>query len=267
MSIITPNLNGERYLAQSLASVLSQRRDGLDVETIVIDGGSTDGSLAILERQASAITQLVSEPDRGPASAINKGLARAGGEIIGWLNADDVYHPGTLARVREAFDGHPDRALGFGGCRIIDESGAEIRKGITRFKAAFHPLSCRFLIQSINYVSQPAMFFRRSALERAGLLREDLKAAFDYDLILRLWRQGGAFRIPGPPLADFRWHPGSISGRGFENQFREELEAARRDAGRWAPQVWIHEVVRLGIVGVYARMAARRENHPPGGGG
>ncbi|MDZ4199196.1 MAG: glycosyltransferase family 2 protein [Kiritimatiellia bacterium] len=262
ISILTPNFNGERYLEPMLDSVGRQRRDGVDLEWIVVDGGSTDRSLDILRGRGSEIDRILSEPDRGPASAINKGLALARGDLLGWLNADDLYHPGALARVCRAFSEHPDRALGFGGCRIIDESGVEIRKEITRFKAAFHPFSCRFLIQSINYVSQPAMFFRRTAWEKAGPLREDLKAAFDYEFLLRLWRQGGAFRIPGPPLADFRWHPNSISGSGFQNQFREELEAARQDAGRWAPQVLIHEIVRLGIVGCYSRMAARRRPFP-----
>jgi len=250
-----------------MESVLAQRRAGVDLEYIVVDGGSTDGSRAILERYRTELARLVVEPDRGPASAINKGLALARGEIVGWLNADDLYRPGSLARVAAAFAQRPDRALGFGRCRIVDENGCEIRKGITRFKDVFHPISCRFLIQTLNYISQPAMFFRRSAFERAGPLREDLRAAFDYDLILRLWRQGGGFRIAGPPLADFRWHPDSISGRGFREQFREEYEAARRDAGRWAPQVWLHAGVRWGIVTIYARMAARRRAKSGSGGG
>ena len=218
ISVITPNYNGSRYLAQAIESVLAQRRAGVDLEYIVVDGGSTDGSLAILERYRSELARLVVESDRGPASAINKGFALARGEMVGWLNADDLYHPGALARVAEGFALHPGRALGFGRCRIVDVDGREIRKGITRFK----------------------------------------EAAFDYDLVLRLWRQGGAFRIPGPPLADFRWHAGSISGRGFREQFREEYEAARRDAGPWAPQVWLHAGVRWGIVTIYSRMAARR---------
>ena len=260
ISIVTPNYNGARFLAQALDSVREQRRDVPDLEYIVVDGGSTDGSLDLLRARAPEIDRLISEPDRGPASAINKGLALARGEVLGWLNADDRLHPGALARALAGFAAHPRGALGFGGCRIVDETGREIRRGITRFKAAFHPFSCRFLIQTINYISQPATFFRRSAFERAGPLREDLKAAFDYDLFLRLWRHGGAFRIAGAPLADFRWRPDSISGRKFREQFREEWEAARRDAGRWAPQTLLHACVRRGIVAIYGRMAIRRED-------
>ena len=179
------------------------------------------------------------------------------------MNADDRYHPGTLNRVALAMAARPGKSLCFGGCRIVGEKGEEIRQGITRFKEAFFPFSSRFTIQCLNYISQPAMFFRRTALKAAGYLREDMAAAWDYDLTLRLWRQGGAVRVPGPPLADFRWHPGSISARRFHEQFREEFDAAARDAGRLAPQTWIHWLVRWGIVGAYSIMAASRGRNKP----
>ena len=87
-----------------------------------------------------------------------------------------------------------------------------------------------------------------------GGLRKDFKAAWDYDLMLRLWRQGGGVRIPGPPLADFQWHPGSISGTHYRQQFAEEWRAAVEDAGRFSPQAMIHWFVRHGIVACYGRM-------------
>jgi glycosyltransferase involved in cell wall biosynthesis len=260
-SIVMPNRNGERFLEQALRSVLAERGQGIDLEMIVIDGASTDGSLAILERYRRDIAALVSEPDAGPASAINKGLKQATGELVGWLNADDYYHPGALARAVATMREHPGRALCFGRCEIVSEEGAEIRRGITRFKEAFFPVSSRFTIQCINYVSQPATFFRRSAMEVAGFLREDLKAAFDYEYLLRLWRQGGAAAIPGGPVSAFRWHAASISGQHFRRQFREEYEAAAADAGRFSPQALLHRGVRWGIVTSYALMTRR------GGGG
>jgi GT2 family glycosyltransferase len=231
----------------------------VEIEHIVVDGASTDRSLDIIQRHRGRLARLISEPDQGAASAINKGLRLATGDVIGWLNADDRYRPGALRRVAAAFERHPGRALCFGRCPIIDESGTEIRRGITRFKALFFPFSSRFTIQSINYISQPSMLFRRSAYEAAGPLREDWSCAWDYDFILRLWRQGGAIRVPGPALAEFRWHPGSLSGRGFARQFAEELDAAVADAGRWSPQALIHRGVRWGIVTIYGVMARRRE--------
>lgn len=267
VSIITPNKNGERFLEQTIRSVLIQRDAGVNLEYIVLDGASTDGSLKIINRYRDLIDSVISEPDQGPAAAINKGLRLAQGDILAWLNADDVYHPAALARILSVMDDTPQAALCFGSCRIIDERDREIRHPITRFKESFFPFSSRFIIQCINYISQPAMFFRRRALEQTGPLREDLIAAFDYDFILRLWRHGGAVRVPGPPLADFRWRPDSISGSGFQTQFREELHAAARDAGPLAPQTLIHHGVRWGIVGIYALMtfirARQGQGRPP----
>jgi glycosyltransferase involved in cell wall biosynthesis len=263
ISIITPNKNGERFLERTIQSVLAQRNAGVDLEYIVLDGASTDRSLEIINRYRDQIDVVISEPDAGPAAAINKGLGMARGEILAWLNADDVYHPGALHRVLEAMGQTPRAALCFGPCSIVDENSHEIRQAITRFKECFFPLSSRFTIQCINFISQPAMFFRRQALDQAGLLREDLRAAFDYDFVLRLWAQGGAVRVPGPPLADFRWHVGSISGCQFQTQFREELQAAARDAGPLAPQTLIHHGVRWGIVGIYGLMALIQKRNRP----
>lgn len=258
VSVITPSFNSARFITQTVQSVLAQRGNGLELEYLVLDGGSMDGTLDALKPFRHELDFFRSAPDRGPADAINEGLSRATGELVAWLNADDLYHPDALSRVVRAAKEHPRSALFFGRCCIVDEAGMEIRRPITRFKDAFHPFSCRPLIQSINYISQPAMFFRRTAQQAAGTLRLDLKAAWDYDWVLRLWRHGGAHRVPGAPLADFRWHPGSISGHHYAQQFREELEIARADAGRWSPQAFAHTCVRWGIVTIYRAMARRR---------
>jgi len=265
VSVITPNFNGARFLDSTLRSVIAQRADGLDVEYIVVDGGSTDDSMDIIRSHGGHISRVICEKDSGPADAINKGLRIATGDMVAWLGSDDFYYPGALARAVKALDSHPARALCFGHCPIANEAGGEIRVGITRFKEMFFPFSCRFMIQCINYVSQPAMFFRRSAMEKAGLLREDLKCAWDYDFVLRLWRYGGAICVPNPPLAAFRWHEASISGRHFRVQFREEWEVAAADAGRFSLQTLLHLGVRWGIVLSYSAMAAARRSGPAGG--
>ncbi len=253
------NYNGERFLEESLKSVVSQRSDGVELEFIVMDGGSMDGSMGILERHEKDIDVLVSEKDEGPADAIAKGLRKATGEVVCWLNSDDCYYPGALKRVVETMEVYPEKAICFGHCPIVDERGQEIRKGITRFKEMFFPISSRFTIQCINYISQPATFFRRSAWEKVGReMRTDFVAAWDYDLWLRLWRHGGAVRIDKPPLAFFRWHEGSISGQHFRKQFREEWLVTVTDAGRFSLQSLIHLGVRFGIVWSYTLMAALR---------
>jgi hypothetical protein len=142
----------------------------------------------------------------------------------------------------------------------VDPVGQEIRNGITRFKEAFFPYQSRWMFQCINYLSQPACFFRREAVEAAGPLRLDLKAAWDYEFLLRIHRQGRAVRIPQPELARFCWHPGSISGQHFRQQFREEYEAAWADAGRFSVQNVMHWFVMHGIVGVYSWMERRRSS-------
>jgi glycosyltransferase involved in cell wall biosynthesis len=266
ISIITPNYNGARFLEETIRSVLQQRGDGVDLEYILVDGGSRDGSLDIIARYEKDLAATISEPDQGPACAINKGLRKATGDVAAWLNSDDRYHPRALTRVGECLAQHPSRPFCFGHCPIVDEQGLEIRKGITRFKEAFFPVSSRFVFQSINYISQPAVFFRRSALEAVGPLREDMTAAWDYEFLLRLWRKGGGVRIPRPPLADFRWHETSISGQTFARQFKEEYDAAVADAGRWSVQAWLHLGVRWGIVASYRLMQKQRARANRSGG-
>ncbi len=257
-SIITPNYNGERFLEQTLRSVISQADDGVELEYIVVDGNSTDNSHKIIEKYSDRLAKTIIEKDTGPANAINKGLALASGDVLAWLNADDLYYPNTLRRVQQALEGRPEAAICFGACPIIDTQGQEIRAGITRFKEFFYPLSSRFTYQCINYLSQPALFFRRSAFKEAGPLRENMIAAWDYEFILRLWRSGDAVQVSGGPLAAFRWHEQSISGQQFAIQFQEEYKAAQDDAGRFSPQTLLHFFVRWGIVGIYSLMASRR---------
>jgi len=257
-SVITPNYNGEAHIEKTIQSVISQRQKGVDLEYIVVDGNSIDRSLDIIERYSGDIDRLIVEHDTGPANAINKGFAVATGEVISWLNADDLYYPGTLLRVKKGMSENPSAILCFGRCLIVDEYDNEIRKWITRFKELFFPISGRFTHQCINYISQPALFFRRSAHVKTMSLDEDMVAAWDYDFTLRLWHQGDAVRITGKPLAAFRWYESSISGSNYDIQFREELDSVIKDVGSLAPQSIIHRGVRWGIVGIYSLMAKHR---------
>jgi glycosyltransferase involved in cell wall biosynthesis len=259
-SVITPNYNGALYLEKTILSVLSQKKD-VDLEYIVVDGGSSDGSIEIINKYADQITHCVIEKDSGPANAINKGLRLATGDIVSWLNGDDIYYPGTLARVRDSMKSNTENSMCFGNCKIVDETGKETRSAISSFKELFFPVSCRFTYQCINYLSQPALFFRSSAVRKAGLLREDMVAAWDYDFVLRLWHFGTAVRVIGDPLAAFRWHENSISGQNFRLQFQEEYMSAKADAGTFSLQTALHFLVRWGIVGIYSAMSRRRNKN------
>lgn len=257
-SVITANYNGGRFLEEAIRSVAAQKREeGIEVEHTIVDGMSTDCSADIIKKYSQELS-VIRERDTGPANAINKGLRIVSGDVVSWLNADDRYLPGAFGRVRKAFKQNPEAVLCFGRCPIIDEQGDEIRRFITRFKEAFFPISSLFAIQSVNYVSQPAMFLRGDCISRVGPLREDLAAAWDYDFMLRLWKLGKALPIKGLPLAEFRWRKDSISGRNYVKQFKEEFQIAALDAGYLTFQTMIHAAVRWGIIGCYGVMAACR---------
>lgn len=257
-SIVTINYNGDRFLEETIRSVVCQASAEIELEYIVIDGGSTDKSLQIIDRYRSSLAHVISEPDCGPANALNKGFKLATGEVLAWLNADDCYFPGALQRVAEGMKENPEAAFCFGRCPIVNEKSEEIRMGITRFKELFFPVSAQFTYRCINYISQPALFFRHEALHHIGLFDETMVAAWDYKFILGLWRQGPGVLLGGPPLARFRWHEQSISGTNFSTQFKEEYVAVTADAGRYHPSAMAHFIVRWLIVGAYSAMALQR---------
>ena len=257
-SIITPNYNGALFLERTIQSVLGQKESYNEIEYILVDGGSTDGSHHIIDKYRGDIDRVIIERDSGPANAINKGLAYANGEVVSWLNADDIYFPAILKRVSDCFQEHKEASFCFGKCTIVDQQDQEIRNSITGFKEFFFPFSSRFLHQSINYISQPAMFFKRKYLAEIGTLREDMVAAWDYEFMLKLWHHGKGVVIPGEAISAFRWHEASISGQNFNKQFKEEFDAAKEDAGTFAPQTIIHLGVRWGIVLAYTLMSQAR---------
>ncbi len=269
VTVVTPCFNSAATLPALLDSLDKQAEDVtdglLELEHIVMDGGSTDGTLDLLASRQRPWRTVISEPDHGPADAINKGFARATGDYVAWLNADDAYAPLALIRAIEALERHPRASFAFGHCPIVDANGAEIRRPITRFKELFFPFPFRWVLQTLNFVSQPATLFRKSALDAAGPLRTDLKAAWDYDLLLRLRRLGPCVRVRGRlPVAYFRWTPASISGANFRRQFDEELALAIADAGRFSLPAILHRAVRWGIVTIYARMTSRTPAPAPG---
>lgn len=252
ISIVTPCLNAAATIEEALASVTAQGYPRL--EHLVVDGGSTDGTVELLER---AGVRFISEPDRGRAHAVNKGVAMSTGEVIGWLNADDRYEPGALRVVGEAFASDPRIAWVTGYCRIIDGDGTEIRAPITAYKNFLlrHWSFPLYLTQ--NFVADPATFVRRAALEEAGPLDERYAISHDYDLWLRV----GARHEPvvlERTLSSFRMTEGTASMAGFERQFREHAEVARlHGSGRRLP-VAVNEAMSRLIVLVYRALRVAR---------
>ena len=223
ISIVTPSLNQARFIEETLLSVQAQEYPNL--EHLVVDGGSTDGTLAILARYEGRI-QWISGKDRGQSDAVNKGFGMATGEIIGWLNSDDIYLPGALRKVANFFQSHPEFDWLYGRCRIIDEEGREIRKWISWYK---NLLGRKFRYGRLlleNFISQPSVFLRKSVVDSIGPLDMDRFYTMDYDYWLRV---GKKFK-PGvlkEELACFRIHGECKSSLGFRKQFREEFEVAK----------------------------------------
>lgn len=256
VTVVTPSYNSARFIEICIKSINAQRSDTFKVRHIIMDGGSTDGTADIVNQYLNEDTIFISKPDKGPADAINKGFALSNSDYVCWLNADDVYESGALERAAALLDASPKASFCFGNCPIINENGNEIRKFITRFKEFFFPISSKVVIQTLNYISQPSVLFRTSAVREVGDLRLDLKAAWDYDFLLRLWNLGPAVRVKGVQ-AYFRWTPNSISGQNFAQQFKEEFDAAVRQAGYWKPWIWIHWVCIKFIVVLYSLMTIK----------
>lgn len=198
ISIIIPSFNQAQYLEQTILSIINQNIE--NIEIIVMDGGSTDGSVDIIKKYSDKLAYWVSEPDRGQSHAINKGFARAKGDIIAWLNSDDLYLPNTLSTVLERFKSNPDVDLIYGDVINFDETEKEQYYKV----AEFEPYD--FL--SRVSIHQPAVFWRKHVFEKIGFLDETLHYVMDYDYWMRIFFRFNTLKID-KPLAKFRVHSAS----------------------------------------------------------
>jgi len=252
VSVITPSFNQARFIERTIRSVLQQ--DHPDLEYIVLDGGSTDGTIEILDAYSDRIT-WVSEKDQGQSHAINKGLAIATGEIVAYLNSDDTYEPGALSRVAGFFHRNPESKWAYGKCRIIDEQDHEIRKAITLYKNLLSRSYSYRKLLSENFICQPATFWKRELLPEIGFLNEAESLCMDYEFWLRIGQKYPAGVIDGY-LACFRYYPDSKSWRGIEKQFQDELRLARRYGEGHGFALFIHRINYHKIVWAYRLLNA-----------
>lgn len=196
VSIVTPSFNQGMFIERTLRSVMEQSTDRFVLEHYVVDGGSTDGTVEVLERHGH-VARWISEPDRGQADAVNKGIRRTDGEIIGWLNSDDVYYPGAVDYVVRFMAQNPDVDVVYGMADHIDEDDKAFEAYPTE------PWNLGRLAQTC-FISQPALFLRRRVVERHGLLDESLHYCMDYEYWLRLGRAGVRFAYVERKLAGSR---------------------------------------------------------------
>lgn len=191
ISIITPSYNQDQFLEATILSILEQSYPNL--EYIIIDGGSTDGSPDIIKKYEKDLYYWVSENDRGQTHAINKGLQRATGDILAWLNSDDVYLPGAFEKVVKAFEENSDADVIYGDGLLIDENGKRIKR---RYGIGFN---YNIWFYSVAEPFQPEVFYRRRAIEKAGLLDESFHMMMDREWWIRMARCGCKFvHIPEP---------------------------------------------------------------------
>ena len=254
LSIVTPCLNAAETLPEALASVPADDA----IEHVVVDGGSTDGTVELLRAAALRVT-FTSEPDRGLSDAMNKGVRRAQGEWIGWLNADDYYLPGGLERVRRTIESNPQATWLTAPCLIVDGQGREIRRGVTRYKRFFLDRYSRRSLLVQNYVAAPSTFVRRDALIAAGGFDERFRYSMDYDLWLRLAERADPIVLKEPTTA-FRMAGQSLSMTGFERQFEEHAQNAREHGDGHPLAVAANVAVSRLIVLAYRAMRAARRS-------
>ncbi len=224
VSIITPSFNQASFLERTILSVLEQ--DHPDIEYLLADGGSTDGSLEIIKRYADRLAWWTSEKDQGQAEAINKGFAHAHGEIIAWLNSDDYYLPGTVSAAVKMFGKFPQAGMIYGDMLAVDEFDRTINT------LRYHQLSLVDLL-CFQIIGQPAVFMRRSAFEKTGGLDNTLHFLLDHQLWIRIAEQTGVVHV-NETWAAARYHAAAknrAQATGFSREAFRVLDWASKEPG------------------------------------
>lgn len=240
VSIVTPSFNQARYLETTIQSVLSQ--DYPNIEYILMDGGSTDGSVEIIKRFADRLTYWVSEPDRGQTDAINKGFARATGEILAWLNSDDVYRPNAISEAVDFMQTYPDIGLVYGDADYIDENG----EVIGWFPAT--ETNYKRLRRGYVHIPQQSAFFRSSIWRMVGPLDPSFYFAMDYDLWVRI-----------ASISPIRYHPRKWAAFRLHGDAKSLASADRC----WPEMIKVHRRLGGGILSViYFKYLLRRILEP-----
>jgi glycosyltransferase involved in cell wall biosynthesis len=235
VSIVTPSYNQARFLEATIESVLGQ--DYPNLEYLIVDGGSTDGSLEIIQRYSQRLAWWVSEPDRGQTDAINKGFARAGGQILAWLNSDDTYLPGTVSEAVAYLQAHPEAGMVYGDANLVDENGALLG----RFPA--RQTDYARLRRGYVHIPQQAAFFRGDLWRRVGPLDPSFFFAMDYDLWVRIAKIAPLHYHPRL-WADFRLHGSAKTSHSDDRCWPEMVRVHRREGGSWLSWIVLKAALR-----------------------
>jgi glycosyltransferase involved in cell wall biosynthesis len=232
MSVVTPSLNQGRFIEGTIRSVLSQDTSG--VEYVIIDGGSTDETLSVLRRYETHV-RWISQKDRGQADAVNKGIIATRGDIIGWINSDDIYYPGAFSTVLNFFSRHPEVDIVYGDADHVDVDGEPIEPYYTESWDYER-------LKDICFLCQPAVFFRRRLTERVGLLDVRLQYCMDYEYWLRVGAVTPLIWLRHK-LAGSRLYADNKTLRARVDVHREINDMLREKFGM-VPVKWIHAYAR-----------------------
>ena len=228
VTVAVPSFNQGRYLEQALESIFAQ---GVPVEVFVADGGSTDNTVEVIRRFEPRLAGWRSNADAGQSAAINEAIARGTAPFVCWLNSDDWWLPGGLAKLLAALEADVNAPMAYGRVRNHDEAS-----GAQRRNYEVHAFSERLMAQ-VNLVAQPATLIRRSAWEAVDGLDAGLHMAMDYDLWWRLYRRLGPPRFVDEPLAVNRVHAGTKTSTKRREHYLEAMAVVRRHYGR-VPLKW-----------------------------
>jgi glycosyltransferase involved in cell wall biosynthesis len=206
VSIVTISFNQAAFLERAIRSVVEQGYP--DLEYIVVDPGSTDGSRDIIERYRSRISKVIFEPDTGPANGLNNGFAAASGEIFGYINADDAFLPGAVSKAVAAFQKRPQADVVYAHSYIIDRAGRVVRRSRSI------PFSMRGFAYGSVLVMQQSTFFRRAAFDRVGGFNENSRCSWDAEILVDMALSGSRLDLVNDYWSVFAIYPDSITGSG-----------------------------------------------------
>ncbi len=244
ITIVTPSYNQGRFIEATIRSVLLQGYPRL--QYIIMDGGSTDETVAVIHKYADWIDLWVSEPDGGQSNAINKGFVQATGDVINWLNSDDILRPGALFQVARAANLHPDAGVWTGSCQLIDEVGEPIRIVKSRVNTASsfafwgNPFDDE---DARGWIPQPSCFYRRTLFNEVDGVREDLRYTMDVELWLKMAGRA-RFHVMPEVLSSLRWHDDTITLEDYPARMVEHVGIAWDHGDRAAAR---EKIVEYGV--------------------